>query len=83
MYWYTKPGCPAYYKAAVKRIINTYSPFYLIPPALGEIFDSLEKNNRRIYKYILTEGFDIIRYRESIKAFFSYKFKYIFYNSKT
>ena len=83
MYWYTKPGCPAYYKAAVKRIINTYPPSYLVPLISDEIFNNLEKNNRRIRKYTLAESFDIIKYERDIKTLLSYKFKYIFHNSKT
>ena len=83
MYWHAKPGCPAHHRAAVERIINTYPPSYLVPPALGEIFDSLEESNRRIYEYTLTKGFNIIRYERGIKVFFNYRFKYIFYNNKT
>ena len=82
MYWHAKLGCLAHYRAVVERIINTYPPSYLIPPASGEIFDSLEESNRKIREYILTEGFDIIKYEENIKTFLNYKFKYIFYNNK-
>ena len=71
-----------YYRATVEHIINTYPSSYLVLLALGEIFDSLKESNYRIHRYILAKSFNIIRYRENIKALFSYRFKYIFYSSK-
>ena len=83
MYWHAKPGCPAHHRAAVERIVNAYPPSYLVPPASGEIFDSLEESNRRMRGYALAEGFDIVRHGGGTKALPSYRFKCIFHGSKT
>jgi hypothetical protein len=37
MFWYTKSGCPAYYKATVEYIVNTFSPSYLVPQVSDEL----------------------------------------------
>ena len=81
MYWHAKLGCSKHYKATIKHIVNAYPPSYLVPPSLGEIFNSLEDSNCRLREYALAKDFNIIRNREGIVANSSYKFRYIFYNS--
>jgi len=82
MPWHAKSGCVEHHHAALKRIVNTLSLSYLLLSSSGELFKGLEDYNRRLYDYVLTEGFDIIRYGGGIKILFSYKFRYIFYDSK-
>jgi hypothetical protein len=61
MAWEARPGCPPYYRAAVERMVNALPPLYLLPPILGELFNSLEHYNRRLRGWALAEEFDIIR----------------------
>jgi hypothetical protein len=83
MSWQAKPGCPAHYRPAVERTVNTLPSVYLLPPHSGEIFNSLEDCNRRLRGYAFAEGFDIMRHGGGIKAIPSYRFKCLFHGTKT
>ena len=80
---HAKPRCAEHHRAALKRIINTLPPSYLLIPSSGELFKGLKEYNRRLRGYALAKDFDIIKYKSGIKALFNYKFKYIFYDNTT
>jgi hypothetical protein len=65
MSWQAKLRYAEHHRAAVERLINALPPSYLLPPYLGEFFDSLDDCNSKLREYALTEGFNIVRHGES------------------
>ena len=61
MPWQAKLGCAKHHIAAIERLINSFSPAWLLPPRTGEIFASKEEGNRRLSAFALAEGFDVVR----------------------
>ena len=65
--WRAKPRCPKHLVAVLERAVNALPPAWLLPPATGELFDSIEYCRRRLQGYVLAEGFDVVQTRGGIK----------------
>jgi hypothetical protein len=48
-----KPGCVEHYIAVLERVVNSFSPYYLLAPVTGEIFNNLDHYNLRLYAFAL------------------------------
>jgi hypothetical protein len=57
MLWQAEPDCAKPHIAAIKHLVNTFPPAWLLPPQTGEIFGSKEERNRRLRAFALAEDF--------------------------
>jgi hypothetical protein len=83
MPWHAKPGCPKHHRAAVERMVNALPTSVLLPPALSEIFDSLDDCITRPRGFSLAEGFDVMKHGGGIKQVPGSRYKCIFHGSYT
>ena len=77
--WRAKPRCPKHLVAILERIVNALPPAWLLQPATGEVFDSIEHCKRRLQGYALAEGFNIVQTKEGIKKVSRAHFEYLKY----
>ena len=82
MIWVAKTGYAEHYIAILERLVNSFSPEWLLPPQSGEIFENLEHCNRRLRAFALTTSFDIIRKGGSSKALPSWRFFCFYYGTE-
>jgi hypothetical protein len=61
MVWRARPDCPAHHVAALERAVNALPPEWLLAPATGEVFDSIDRSRRRVRGLSLAEGFDVVQ----------------------
>ena len=59
--WRAKPRCPKHLVAVLERAVNALPSAWLLQPATGEVFDSIEHCRRRLQGYALVEGFDVVQ----------------------
>ena len=83
MSWQAKPRYIEHHHATIERLVNTLPLSYLLPPCLGELFNSLNNYNSRLRGYALTESFNIIRYGKGTQTTPSHRYKCIFHGSST
>jgi hypothetical protein len=53
---HVKLGCAEHHRATVERMVNLLPPTWLLEPQSGELFDSLDHCNRRLWDYILMDS---------------------------
>ena len=73
--WRAKPRCLKYLVAVLERAVNALPPAWLLPPATGELFDSIEHCRRRLQGYALAEGFDVVQIGGGIKKALAARFE--------
>jgi len=59
MPFHAKPGCPRHLVDVYEGAVNALPSSYLLPPATGEVFTSIEACEQRLRGFALAEGFDI------------------------
>jgi hypothetical protein len=61
MVWRAYPDCPIYIVAALERAVNALPPEWLLAPAIGEVFNSIDRSRRRVRGLSLADDFNVVQ----------------------